>query len=88
MYRDPLAGPIARCSFIQLRELEQCRVKKPAHGLSPQHRIRTRIISIEPAGLKWTSDFKKKDGVYVGTTDADKRLRGKLFLISKKCVNL
>ena len=30
---------IARYSFIQLSELEQCRVKKLAQGLSPQHRI-------------------------------------------------
>ena len=26
--------------------------------LTSQHRIRTRVLSVEPAGLKWTSDFQ------------------------------
>ena len=38
---------IARCSFIQLSELEQCRVKNLPKGLTPQHRIQTRILLVK-----------------------------------------
>jgi len=34
-------------SIIQLSELEQCRVKQIAQGLTCQHRIRTRILFVE-----------------------------------------
>ena len=39
---------IARYSFIQLSELEQCRVKTT---LTPQHRIRTRVLEVESPKL-------------------------------------
>ena len=39
---------IARYSFIQLRELEQCRVKKL---LTPQHRIQTWVLVVESPKL-------------------------------------
>ena len=35
---------IARYSFIQLSELEQCRMNIFAQGLTPQHRLRTRVL--------------------------------------------
>ena len=54
-------------------------MKKPAQCLSPQHRIQTRVLSVEPAGLKWTSDFKTKYGIFIGTTDADKKTAGKII---------
>ena len=39
---------IARYSFIQLSELEQCRVKKTCpRFLTLQHRIRTRVLLVE-----------------------------------------
>ena len=37
-YRYPPLA-IARCSFIQLSELEQCRMKKLSNGLTSQHRM-------------------------------------------------
>ena len=39
---------IARYSFIQL---EHCRVKTPAQVLTPQHRIRTRVLVVESRKL-------------------------------------
>ena len=38
---------IARYSFIQLSELELCRVKKIAKVLTPQHRIRNQVLVVE-----------------------------------------
>ncbi|KAK2185279.1 hypothetical protein NP493_241g06051 [Ridgeia piscesae] len=38
---------IARYSFIQLSELEQCRVNKIAQVLTPQDRIRTQVLVVE-----------------------------------------
>ena len=38
---------IVRYSFKQLRELEQCRVKKLAHGFNTAARIRTRVLVVE-----------------------------------------
>ena len=38
---------IARYSFIQLSELEQCRVKKLAQGFNTAARIRTRVLVVE-----------------------------------------
>ena len=37
-----------------------------------------RGCSIEPGGLKWTSDFKRNYGVYIGTTDANKKTSRKV----------
>ena len=42
---------IARYSFIQLSELEQCRVKNLPKDLTPQHRIQTRVLFVESAKL-------------------------------------
>ena len=42
---------IARYSFIQLSELEQCRVKKLAQGFNTAPRIRTRVIVVESPKL-------------------------------------
>ena len=42
---------IARYSFIQLSELEQCRVKTLPKALTPQHRIRNRVLLIESPKL-------------------------------------
>ena len=42
---------IARNSFIQLSELEQCRVNKLPKVLTPQHRIRTRVLVVESPKL-------------------------------------
>ena len=42
---------IARCSFIQLSELEQCRVKKLAQGFNTEARIRTRVLVVESPKL-------------------------------------
>ena len=49
-YTYPLLS-IPRYSFIQLSELEQCRVKKHAQGLTRQHRIRTRVILVKSPKL-------------------------------------
>ena len=38
---------IARYSFIQLSELEQCRVKKLAQGFNTAARIRTQVLVVE-----------------------------------------
>ena len=38
---------IARYSFIQLSELEQCRVKQHVQGSTPQHRIWTLVLLVE-----------------------------------------
>ena len=40
---------LARYSFVQLSELEQC--KKLAQGLTQQHRIRTRVLLVESPKL-------------------------------------
>ena len=45
-YKYP-ALSIARYSCIQLSELVQCTVKKRAQGLTPQHRIQTRVLLVE-----------------------------------------
>ena len=37
----------ARYSFIQLSELEQCRMKNLPKVLTPQHRIQTRVLLVE-----------------------------------------
>ena len=42
---------IARYSFIQLSELEQCRVKKLAQGFNTAARIRTRVLVVESPKL-------------------------------------
>ena len=42
---------IARYSFIQLSELEQFRVKNMPNVLTPQHRIRTRVLLVESPKL-------------------------------------
>ena len=42
---------ITRFSFIQLSELEQCRVKKLAQGFNPAARIRTRVHVVESTKL-------------------------------------
>ena len=62
-------------------------MKKIAQG-SPQHRIRTRVLLVEPGGLKWTSDFPQKYGIYTGTKDADKKNSRKVISNFEKCVNL
>ena len=47
---------IARYSFIQLSELEQCRVKKLAQGFTWQHRIRTWVLLVEsPMLYPWAT---------------------------------
>ena len=47
---------IARYSFIQLGELEQCRVKKPAQGFNTAARIRTRVLIVEsPKHYPWVT---------------------------------
>ena len=43
---------IARYSFIQLSELEQCRVKKLAQGFNTATRIRTRALSLSHCALR------------------------------------
>ena len=42
---------IARYLFIQLSELEQCRLKKLAQGFNTSARIRTRVLSRESEAL-------------------------------------
>ena len=42
---------IARYSFIQLSEYEQCRVKKLAQGFNTAARIRTRVLIVESPKL-------------------------------------
>ena len=42
---------IARYSFIKLSELEQCRMKHLLMILTPQHRIRTRVLVVESPKL-------------------------------------
>ena len=42
---------IARYSFIQLSELEQCRVKNLLKVLTPEHRIQTRVLLFESPKL-------------------------------------
>ena len=42
---------IARYRFIQLSELEQCRVKKLAQGFNTAARIRTRVLVVESSKL-------------------------------------
>ena len=42
---------IVRYSFIQLSELEQCRVKKLAHGFNTAARIQTRVLVVESPKL-------------------------------------
>ena len=42
---------IARYSFIQLSDLEQCRVKKLAQGFNTAARIRTRVLVVESPKL-------------------------------------
>ena len=42
---------IVRYSFIQLSELEQCRVKKLAQGFNTAARIRTRVLVVESSKL-------------------------------------
>ena len=42
---------IVRYSFIQLSELEQCRVKKLAQGFNTAARIRTRVLVVESPKL-------------------------------------
>ena len=74
---------IARYSFIQLSELEQCRMKHFAQGLTPQHRIQIRVLLVEPDGLKWTSDFKKNTAFIQVQKKPTKKCRGKLYIISK-----
>ena len=49
---------------------------------------RWRGCSEEPGGLKWSSDFQKKTGVYIGTTGADNKTWGKVISKFEKCVNL
>ena len=43
--------PIVRYSFIQQRELEQCREKNLSNVLTPQHRIRSRFPVVESPKL-------------------------------------
>ena len=46
---------VVRHSFIQLSELDQCRVKNLPKVLTPQHRIRTRVLLVEsPKLYPWT----------------------------------
>ena len=40
-----------RYSFIQLSELEQCRLKKHAQGFNTAARIRTRVLIVESTKL-------------------------------------
>ena len=56
-------------------------MKTLAQG-SPQHRIRTRVLLVEPDGQKWTSDFQKNTAFIPVQEMPIKRIRGKLFLIS------
>jgi hypothetical protein len=49
---------------------------------------RLRGCSEEPGGLKWSSDFQKFYGVYIGTTGADNKIWGKVISKFEKCVNL
>ena len=49
---------------------------------------RWRGCSEEPGGLKWSSDFQKFYGVYIGTTGADNKTWGKVISKFEKCVNL
>ena len=42
---------IARYSFIQLSDLEQCRVKKLAQGFNTAARIRTQVLVVESPKL-------------------------------------
>ena len=46
---------VARCSFIQLSELEQCRVKKLAQGFNTAARIRTWVLVVDsPKFYTWS----------------------------------
>ena len=49
--REGCSYTIARYSFIQLSEVEQCRVNNLPKVLTPQHRIRTRILLVESTKL-------------------------------------
>ena len=50
---------IARYSFMQLSELEQCRGEKTLPKiLTPQHRIRTQVLLVEsPKLYPWATDL-------------------------------
>ena len=51
---------IARYSFIQLSELEQCRVKKLAQGFNTAARIRTRVFLVRsPEVYPWATALYK-----------------------------
>ena len=50
-YTNYLSLSIAKYSFIQLSELEQCTVKKLAQGFRWQHRIRNRVLLVKSAML-------------------------------------
>ena len=63
-------------SWVNGRNVEWNKLPKV---LIPQHRIRTRVLLVEPDGQKWTSDFPKKYGVYTGTKEADKKTSGKVI---------
>ena len=52
---------IVRYSFIQLSELEQCRVKKLAQGFNAAARIRTRVLVVEsPKLYPWATALYAK----------------------------
>ena len=53
--------------------------------LTSQHMIRTRVLLVEPDGQKWTSDPPPPPNTAFIQVQKKpiKRLRGKLFLISK-----
>ena len=51
-----------RYSFIQLSELERCRVKKLAQGFTQNHRIRTWILLVEsPKLYPWSTALYIRD---------------------------
>ena len=71
---------IARYSFVQLCELEQCRVKKLAQGFNTAARIRTRILVVEsPKLYPWATALYSQSFKAV-------HVKGCLFLLATKSV--
>ena len=59
---------IARYSFIQLNELEQCRVKNLLTVLTPQHRIWTRVLLVESPKLYPWATLLHEETLYLSIT--------------------
>ena len=75
---------VARYSFIQLGELEQCRLKNKV--LTPQHRIRTLVHLLESEALPWSHCTLRKSKL-TRTTPSPSSSEVNSLTVKCPCVN-